>query len=593
MTNPDIFYTEQLTQEELHIEHLSRYNTKLSIARLVVFILAIAVFISLFEWSWPIALISGGLLLCVFLFLVKHHLRKEQQLDFMKRKARWYSDELRYQKFDFTGFDSGKEFEPQRHSYASDLDLFGRHSLFQYINRACTFFGKLKISEYLLSTADELEIKQRQQAVSELSEKHNFRLNLFCTLQGLNSDNLKQLKNWAQQDEEKVPVWLRWYRYVFLVCFWPALLAIPFVEFAPTVALNLFLLNVFFHFRFARYFMQKHNSVSKTAELLRQLTSSLNLIGGENFESELLMKLKADVAGQNNFSKKINRLSSYINYWDYRLNMIVYIIITSLFVWDVLWLLRVDRWKQKNRKLIRFAIEQLAELEALCSLGTLRFNHPEWTFPRVEHDNLPYFRNFGHPLIHPQQRVNNDFNFLSKKELVFVSGSNMAGKSTFLRSIGINLVLAQMGAPVCASQMQFKPVRIFSLMRIKDSIEENTSTFYFEIKRIKQLLETVGDNDNVLYLLDELLRGTNSHDKHFGTEALIKWLLPQNGSGFIASHDLGLAELEAKHPDFTNYHFDVKIDEDHMDFDYKLRHGPCNHFNASVLLREIGIEIEK
>lgn len=593
MEDNTTLYTKQLQKKQKEAAQLERQNNRLSMIRLFVFVAAVVVLISLFEWWWPAAAGGASVLFVVFLFLVKLHLRKEKTLLFVQREIAWYENELKYASFDFKGFYDGTDLEPEQHHYASDLDLFGPHSLFQYTNRAQTQFGREKFASYLLQSASIPEIEARQKATKELSEKSTFRRKFLCTLQGLKNDLLLQLKQWTLHQEGELPKWMPWYRYIFMALFWPALLAIPFVEVASSVAFYLFIINVFFLFRFASLFAKEHGAVSKTAELLQQLTGSLNCISEEDFDSELLQKIKTDISEQHRIAEKIKKLSSQIAYWDYRLNMIMYILLANLFVWDVWWMYRVQRWKRDNKVLINFALEKLAEMEALASMGTLHYNHPKWCFPTVNLQEPADFVQLGHPLLHPKQRVDNDFSFKNNEELVFVSGSNMAGKSTFLRSVGVNIVLAQMGAPVCAQRMRFRPVHLFSLMRIKDSIEENTSTFYFEIKRIKELLQTVEEHDNVLYLLDELLRGTNSHDKHHGTEALIEWLLPKKGLGFIASHDLGLAELEKEHKSFSNYHFDVRIDNNEMDFDYVLHPGPCKVFNAAVLLREIGIEIKK
>jgi DNA mismatch repair ATPase MutS len=264
-----------------------------------------------------------------------------------------------------------------------------------------------------------------------------------------------------------------------------------------------------------------------------------------------------------------------------------------LLLWDLQQILQLEKWKHKNDQELSLWYDAMARFEVLSSLGTLTFNHPEWCFP-VLNTMQPEFTavQLGHPLIKPEKSISNDFSTIGKGKINIITGSNMAGKSTFLRSVGVNMILATMGAPVCATKMTVSPLKVMTSMRIKDNLEENTSTFYAELKKLKTIIEAVNSRQPVFILLDEILRGTNSLDRHTGSMALIRQLLHHNAIGIVATHDLELAGMIKEFPDgIHNYYFDAALDGEELYFDYTLKHGVCQNLNASILMKKIGIEL--
>jgi DNA mismatch repair ATPase MutS len=270
----------------------------------------------------------------------------------------------------------------------------------------------------------------------------------------------------------------------------------------------------------------------------------------------------------------------------------VYVPLNLLFLWDLQQVLQLEQWKKAHTVDVGQWFEVLSEMESLVSLATLHFNHPAWCFPEIQ-DSKPAFTvtAIGHPLIPPAKMVTSSFSTIGKGQINIITGSNMAGKSTFLRSVGVNLVLGSMGAPVCAGTMRFTPLMVMSSMRIKDNLEENTSTFYAELKKLKEIILAVKHQQPVFILLDEILRGTNSNDRHIGSKALIRQLLNDEAIGLVATHDLELATLAADQPGIHNYHFDVQVQGEELFFDYVLKDGICNSLNASLLMKKIGIEL--
>jgi DNA mismatch repair ATPase MutS len=276
-----------------------------------------------------------------------------------------------------------------------------------------------------------------------------------------------------------------------------------------------------------------------------------------------------------------------------RNNIVGLLFFNSFLLWDVRQMIALNNWRRRNKALVEKWFGAIAEMEVLHSIGTAHFNCPEWCFPHFtpEHFTLQG-EQIGHPLLPSGQRVNNSFDLQGLAKIGLITGSNMAGKSTFLRSLGVSIVLAQIGAPVCATRFTLSPVQLLSSMRIADNLAENTSTFYAELKKLRTIIEHVKRHENVFILLDEILRGTNSYDRHTGAAALLKQLIKEDAVAVIATHDVELAALEEAYPrSVKNYHFDVQVEGEELYFDYKLKQGVCQSLNASILMKKIGIEL--
>ncbi|RYY35147.1 MAG: DNA mismatch repair protein MutS, partial [Sphingobacteriaceae bacterium] len=293
-------------------------------------------------------------------------------------------------------------------------------------------------------------------------------------------------------------------------------------------------------------------------------------------------------------SAQIKELSRLVNNFNARLNMLVGTVLNLFFLWDLKQIIAIEDWKRNNRQNLEESFEVLAGFEALMSIAGLHINYPEWAMPIIANGESYSLsaREIAHPLIVETKRIANSYELVDTHKIDIITGSNMAGKSTFLRTIGINTVLALSGAPVCAEAMEVSVINIISYMRIKDSLNESTSTFKAELDRLQMLLGAVETVPKVFFLVDEMLRGTNSVDKYLGSKAVIEQLIAKNAVGMVATHDLQIAQLETKYPDYVrNYYFDIQVIDGEMLFDYKLKHGECKTFNATLLLRQIGIEV--
>ncbi len=294
-------------------------------------------------------------------------------------------------------------------------------------------------------------------------------------------------------------------------------------------------------------------------------------------------------------SRAVAELSGLFNRIDYRNNVYFVLLVGLPGLWDLFCIYSLDKWKARYAPLFRDWVDSLADAEAMQSLSGFAWANPDYSVPNItwESEVMIEAGEMGHPLIPQDKRVNNSFSMKGNGKTMLITGSNMSGKSTFLRTIGVNLVLAQMGGVVCASAFSCSPCAVFTSMRTQDSLEENTSSFYAELKRLKHLLDLSAGVQHlpVFYLLDEILKGTNSQDRHRGAEAIIRQLHPRNASGMVSTHDLELGEWAAGQDYVFNYHFKSDIVNEKLVFDYKLQSGICKSFNASELMSMMGIDL--
>ncbi len=316
-------------------------------------------------------------------------------------------------------------------------------------------------------------------------------------------------------------------------------------------------------------------------------------IEDENFESEKLKTLKQKLLNTDKkASAQTKRLSYLIAQLNVRNNM--FAIFLNLFgLWDLQWTYQLEKWKVQHQTLLPQWFDCLREFEAILSLATAFYNNPDWIMPQIVETDKVLAQAAGHPLIDSRKRICNDFSIPTKGHIKLITGSNMAGKSTLLRTVGLNVALANCGAPVCAEQFETPLLQLYSSMRTQDALHESTSSFYAELKRLKFIIEAVDNQENIFFLMDEILKGTNSNDRHTGSKALIKQLIKNKGAGLIATHDLELGQLEASYGGaIENWCMEVEVQDGELIFDYKLKKGVSQSFNATQLMKNMGIKIE-
>jgi DNA mismatch repair ATPase MutS len=329
-------------------------------------------------------------------------------------------------------------------------------------------------------------------------------------------------------------------------------------------------------------------------EVLRSYTSLLKHIESRPFQAPMAVDLqkRLQVEGRP-ASGRLQQLASIVEYLSARLNATISIFLNTILMWDFFWMVRLENWKKRMAVNLEPVLEVVGQFEALSSLASYQYAHPAYAVPEISEQPFEVKATaLGHPLIFAAERITNDFSLAGAGKTVVITGSNMSGKSTFLRTLGLNMVLALAGGAACAARFRVYPVQVFTGMRTEDNLAEHTSSFYAELKRLKQVLDLTQTGTPVFYLLDEILKGTNSRDRHLGAMALIRQLHKRNASGLISTHDLELGKIQEEMPEhIQNFSFNSTIEGDEILFDYKLHEGVCHSFNASKLMQKMGIEI--
>ena len=595
--NPADIYDKQI--EELNVVEKKLQKRKRLLAWLRFLSLSVS-FIALWQlWQVGIAIafVIFFVFLGSFLFFVVKDLKNKDEIENTRLLIQINKQEIGILKHHFSDMPDGLQLKPEHHVYANDLDLFGKASIYQYINRTTSEQGNQILADWLLNPSAPEIILQRQEAAKELSSLVEWRhqLRAHGITNPVTSTGGKKIETWLKS-KNKFINYRFWTitQYFFPVITLSALTLHLLEILSSSLFYPLVILFFFIAFTITKAIKSEYLQLNKIVPELETLQNSIRWIENKSFHSDLMNQLKNNFKNETDkASASIKDLKKILERFDYRFNPLVHIPLNTFFLWDLQQITTLEKWKSDNIRTVSVWFNALAQTEALVTIATLAFNHPDWSYPSLSTEYGVFFAdNLGHPLIPIEKRVVNSFATAGEKQLCLITGSNMAGKSTFLRSIGVNMVLAMMGAPTCCRQLKVSPVKVISSMRVNDNLEENTSTFYAELKKLKQIIDAVNNHENVFFLLDEILRGTNSADRQIGSIALIKQLIRQNATGLIATHDLELAKLSSEFPDnLHNYHFDVQVKDEELYFDYKLKRGVCTSMNASLLMKKIGIDL--
>ncbi|MCV9387971.1 MutS-related protein [Reichenbachiella ulvae] len=528
----------------------------------------------------------------VFGFLVKKHNQQKHERDIQLQLTRLNQEEILRLERKLKELPDSSAYLDMDHSYAPDLDIFGRHALFQLINRNELQGSKDLLAKWLSQPANAEEIKARQEAVKELAPQTDWN-----QLLSAHSAEIKEKKKESLSISQHLDIIKRDTQVMDKGYWTTAKILLPLFALGIIIAISAFELDyrwiflpVAINTLFLRAIFSPLLELTKEMPQLNRLLSSyeyaLTAIEKQDFQSTLLLNLQSRISNGTQASASIAQLKVSLDFLTNRGNLI-YGVLNSLFALDLLVLGRIKNWYTRHHQEVGQWLEVVEETSVLADMASFTFAEASYIFPQVKDIEGFEASEMKHPLLPADVAVANDFGLKGKGQLALITGSNMSGKSTFLRTLGVNLVLAQMGAPIAAQSLSFTPLHIFTSMRTQDNLEESVSSFYAEIRRIKQLLDQLSGEQTVLYLLDEILKGTNTKDRHAGAIALINQLTQSNCLGLISTHDVELAELSNDH--MTNYSFNSQLENDEINFDYRLTDGPCKSFNASALMRQMGI----
>jgi hypothetical protein len=592
-------YTARATAADHAATKYDKLANTYSLLRLGIFAAMIfAIYLGIVNSNMTIIAVAFVVLIFCFAWLVSRQSYFDQLKHYYNDLKAVCDNEMQSMASGANIYDNGSTFAADKHYYTADLDIFGNASLFQLLNRAATPQGSKKLAAWLSDPADKGVVLERQDAIKDTGTNNDWKLDFQARLLFARQENHDQLQQALKF--LKIPVQVqgeKWLGLYALVAPFLMLSAIIFAVVYPGytgVAVLLGLVNLGLVFSKAAAIRKADLLAGKIGDILNRYAIVFETIEKAAWQAKWCVEA-ADQLKKEQTSIKIKELARLINKLNYHLNLIIGVVLNVFFLWDIRQVIAIENWKRQNHQQFEQAFDVIAGFEALISLGSLHINYPAWAFPQIDdrHAYTLMAENIAHPLISSKTRVENNYSLNQTFEIDIITGSNMAGKSTFLRTIGINTVLALSGAPVCAKNMTVSVMQVVSYMRIKDSLNESTSTFKAELDRLQMLLSAVENKGKVFFLIDEMLRGTNSVDKYRGSKAVIEHLISKNGVGMVATHDLQIAELEKKYPFYIrNYYFDIQVINGEMLFDYKIKDGECKTFNASLLLKQIGIQVE-
>ncbi len=584
-------YEERKADFEGLLGRQKRVLTFISILRLLLVVGSVYFIVLSISSGYDILLLPAGLMIVLFFVFVSYHKNQNDKRKLLVELIAMNKEELDALHDNFSSFADGQQFTDPDHPWSYDLDLFGERSLFQYINRTATHTGPEKLADYLRTPVTEEEkVKSRQEVNRELAEKINLRQYFAANARLMEKEkaDFDEVVNWSRE-----PAFIEKYRWTKIMAVVMTMVSSGIIIagiinpaffrlLIPVVLINLTLLSSFVA-RTNRY----QEQVSKKHNFLRTYAVLLDILAKEEFNHSELRGIGDQCR---NASKSIKQLSELLNLFDQRLNLLVGFALNALGLFDFHMLHRLARWNREHKADFENWLEISGRCDALFSLSGFAYNHPEYNYPTIKKEMTGLNANsLGHPMIPSAKRVDNSIE-IKNERVVLITGANMAGKSTFLRAVGVNMVLAYAGCPVCASAFTSGPYRLFSSMRTSDSLKDDESYFFAEIKRLKKIVDRMKEGENLLILLDEVLKGTNTTDKQKGSKGLIEKSINHNVLCFIATHDLSLGEMQEQHKGkIVNYCFESYIKDLELTFDYTMRPGLAKNMNASFLMKQMGI----
>ena len=594
------FYENQIAHSNRERETLKKRIHTCGTLRLALFIAAVATLWFCRNAGWMVCVGSAIAFAVPFIRLMLIHNRMFMRKAYVEEMIRLNTNELKGLACDFSAFDGASEQVDAQHAFGTDLDIFGERSLFQSMNRTVTDMGKaLLVNWFTQPLTDKAAILRRRQAVRELASKTVFRQHFYVTgvlRQGEQSvvqrQRLEQLVDRQPAYFFRNRTWraMRW----IVPTIWLIVLTgngggqIPWSVTGWVFVASFLVANLT-----AKRIHSLHKVADKMERFLLTYSQLMESVERELFRSDLLQEAQQQLhTPTGKASHAIKHLANITGALDQRFS-VAGILLNLFFLRDMRQAMRLERWIDTHAHMLSSWFDALAQVDALCSPGGFTFNHPDYPFPVIVDT---YFRMegtaLGHPLMNREQCVRNDLDINKNPCFLVITGANMAGKSTWLRTVGVNFLLACMGLPVCAESLTVSPAHLVTSLRTADSLAANESYFFAELKRLKMIIDRLNAGEKLFIILDEILKGTNSKDKQTGSLALMRQLIAHKTCGLIATHDLLLGTLEREFPDkIANYCFEAGVNGHMLTFTYRIRRGIAQNMNATFLMKEMGITL--
>ena len=588
MLHPLEFYTAQRAFFEQELKTLKKKLAFSSSLRLFIFLIA-TFGVYFFFGNVKIVIFIIVIWVVSFVYLILKHSNLQYKSDLNKALIEINKTEIKVLNRNYFSLNGGNEFIDPTHHFSYDIDLFGKGSFFQYCNRTVTNEGKQEFVERLTNN-DVSSIVERQNAIKELSQKPKWRQQ-FSALASLVKveHSAKEIVGWLHNYKSVFPKFIAYLPTLFSVVSMVLIVLVGIQMIVEQILLFWFFIGLGISGIYHKKTNELYNDVSKAKDTFKQYHKLLNEIEQTTFTSKILKEKQQEIQTETQKASIIfAKFSKVLDSFDQRNNLIVAIFGNAFLLRDLQQVYNVEKWIKNYHDKVENWFSVIAFFDAQNSLANFAYNHPRYVFPEiVKNKQVIIAKNLGHPLLKELQRVDNNFS-IKNHQFFIITGANMAGKSTFLRTVSLAIVMGNMGLPVCASAFKYNPIKLITSMRTSDSLADNESYFFSELKRLKFIVDEI-KTEEYFIILDEILKGTNSTDKAIGSKKFVQKLVSSKSTGIIATHDLSLCEIENELPEIQNYFFDAEIINDELYFDYKLKAGICKNMNASFLLKKMEI----
>ena len=588
MIDPKTFYTEKITSFSAQVSRLQNQLIRSSMLRLGVFI---ALVFGVYFFFGNTKAIGVVLLFgtALFLFLITRHQDIKYKRDLLLQLIAINKKELKILNRDFHEFETGSQYQDPTHSYSHDIDLFGVGSFFQYANRTTLQSGTDTFAS-LLTSNDITDIEQKQEAVKELASLPDWRQQfaaVACLVQ--TKTKTKTVTSWLKTYEAFVPKQIPLLSTLFSVISGVCVVSYFYGLISGYMLFGWFLIGLIISGVFIKKVNKLATHTTQIYSTFQQYYKLIIQIETQDFKAALLQDQKKKIEGSGQkASAVLQKFSRYLSSLDQRNNILIGVLTNGFMLRDIRVSHHIEKWIMAHKKEVSTWFEVLHFFDGYNTLGAYAFNHPSQTYPSItDGASVLNMQGAAHPLLDPQRAVSNTMQ-IDAGQFFIITGANMAGKSTFLRTVALQIVMANMGLPTPAAQSQYSPIKLITSMRTTDNLTQDASYFFSELQRLKYIVQAI-EKDTYFIILDEILKGTNSQDKASGSKKFIEKLVQSKATGIIATHDLSLCETANTYSEVENYYFDASIENDELYFDYTFKKGICQNMNASFLLKKMGI----
>ncbi|MDP5229318.1 MAG: DNA mismatch repair protein MutS [Cellulophaga sp.] len=582
------FYNQKIKTYQVRLKMIKSQLLVSSILRLAVFIIA-AVAIYFVSATTNLILAVIGVFLVSFLFLVSRHTDLHYKKDKLLALIKINTTELKVLDRKFHDLPDGSDFKDPLHYYSQDIDLFGKGSFYQYCNRTVLPQGSEKLA-HLFTENSINNIKEKQEAIQELANLPDWRQE-FSAIGSLVKtetpyqailDWMKIYKRFLPKSMKLLPMIFTAFSIIMFICYF-------FVPLSIFVLLLVFVLGLGITGIYVKKINKLSSDTGRIQTTFHQYQKLISEIENISFKSDLLKRKKETILQDHKKTSDIlHEFSRILGALDQRNNMLFGFLANGFILWDIYQSYKIENWIEKYGNQVEGWFTTIAFFDAFNSLANFTYNHPNYVFPIIDATSMVLdAKGAGHPLLDPKKSILNDIQ-MDSEQFFIITGANMAGKSTFLRTISLQIVMANVGLPVCAKEVKYTPIKLITSMRTTDSLTDDESYFFSELKRLRFIVDEI-KTDRYFIVLDEILKGTNSTDKAIGSRKFVEKLIASKATGIIATHDLSLCEAATDLPQVKNHYFDAEIIDNELHFDYKFKNGICQNMNASFLLKKMEI----